>query len=252
MSPEKSGDSLGIDTNILSGFGHAHDDYDRFMRACQDFTARSYYRVREWFTREFVFLAPQDREDAMHEFYLSLSRCILSESVQFRIREYKQTGEDGIVQFKRYLRKAARNAAHEFSRKRRRYDIKYDEDELIEKTTGYYEVLLEDDLKVLLDEIQKVASITPHEWAIFVNSLDAPATKVMKSMDLNSIQAVHAANTRVRRKMEANRHKIIKQHGFSGELILHDAIVLSNLAPKGNWTSSRVNDITSKSVENKR
>ncbi len=225
-------DPLDIDSEIFSGLRHAIDDPDRFLNACTEFTARSYDRVKNWFDREFSFLRADEREDAMHDFFLTLSKRLMTEYVQARIRQFREDREQGRTRFRRYLKVTAVNAARDFARhERRRKGITLRPEflqELESRTEKLMDEVLAEDSELVLSEIKSIAGVTDREWEAFLSTLDL----VSGEHEETSRQATYAAASRVRKKLVRARPIVLRKYGEIGDLLLTEHLA-SNSQPIG-------------------
>jgi len=226
-------DPLDIDSEIFSGLRHAIDDPQRFLDACAEFTARSYSRVKTWFDREFSFLRPDEREDAMHDFFLTLSQRLMSEYVQARLRQFREDREQGRTRLRRYLKVTAVNAARDFVRhERRREGVNVHADflqQLESRTIELMNEVLAEDAELMLSDIRLTAGVTEREWQAFCSTLDLAGGDYEET----SRQATYAAASRVRKKLERSRPVVLRKYGELGDLLLTEHLA-SGLEPDSN------------------
>ncbi|MCG6158221.1 hypothetical protein [Rubinisphaera margarita] len=222
-------DPLDIDSEILSGLRHAIDDPERFLDACTEFTARSYDRVKKWFDREFHFLRADEREDAMHDFFLTLSKRLMTEYVQARIRQFREDREQGRVRFRRYLKVTAVNAARDFARHERRREGAQVRTDFLQQLEARAEKLmgevLAEDTELMLSDIKSIARVTDREWQAFLATIDFSNAE----REETSRQATYAAASRVRKKLELARPIVLRKYGELGDLLLAEHLSVGNL-----------------------
>lgn len=222
-------DFLHIDTNLFSALGHAQDDQERFMTACMQFAERNYESVQKWFVREFQFLSDQDSNDAMHEFFVTLSFRLMGESPQAKLHEFKNAGHTGKLCFHLYLKAIARNAARDFIRKQRRINARevVVSTEIMEgKIVSLMEQVVLDESAEMLRDIRIQAGINDRDWNVFISSLEYSAAKVAERSGLTPT-AIYAINCRVRKKLQEIQSQIQEKYGPIGRLIISDADQLS-------------------------
>lgn len=222
-------DDLHIDTNLFSALGHAQDDQERFMNACMQFAERNYDYVQTWFVREFQFLSDQDSNDAMHEFFVTLSFRLMGESPQAKLHEFKNAGHTGKLCFHLYLKAIARNAARDFIRKQRRLNTRevVVSQEIMEgKIISCMEQVVLGESEEMLSDIRSQAGIKDRDWNVFISSLEYSAAEVAERRGL-TLTAIYAINCRVRKKLLEIQSQIQENYGSIGRLIISDADQLS-------------------------
>lgn len=220
---------LHLDSNLFSALGHALDDQERFLSGCMQFAERNYESVRTWFVREFDFLSNQDSEDALHEFFVTLSCRLMGESPQAKLNEFKQNGDSGRLSFFLYLKQIARNAARDFVRSRRRLEARESSvasDELETRLVSLIEQVIFSESDTMLHDIRQQSGINDRDWKVFVSSLELRAAELSQSTGLTSA-AIYVINCRVRKKLQEVRSQILEKYGMIGRLIIADADHLS-------------------------
>lgn len=220
---------LHIDTNLFSALGHALDDEVRFLSACMQFAERNYEFVKRWFVREFQFLERQDSEDALHEFFVTLSGRLMGESPQAKLNKFKNDSQSGKLSFHLYLKAIAQNAARDFVRKRRRSAAKetlFTPEIMEEKIASVMELVIQGESDAMLQDIRKRTGISDRDWKIFVSSLGQSAAEIAATTKL-TCTAIHVINSRVRKKLQEMQSQILEKYGMIGRLIISDADQLS-------------------------
>lgn len=225
-------DSFGFDRSLMSALGHAQDDPERFLMGCMKLAERSYKKVNLWFERDFSFLSPNDREDAMHDFYLTLARRLMTPRPQENIQEFGQDEQYGKLRFRRYLYTTARHAALDFAKKQisiQSYEKTLHEGKIADSAQILMTEIMTEDTELMLSDIKNLAKISDHEWRIFLASFEATSMEVASKLGVPSAEAVNSANHRVYNKLSKIRGQIVGAYGHVGSLILEDSEKICNL-----------------------
>lgn len=223
---------LGVDTCLLSALGHAADDFDRFLLACEQFTERNYEAVKNWFDEEFQFLSVNDRDDAMQEFFLVLSSRLRNEIPQSRINIFKADSRFGKLSFFRYLRVTAKNFAKDFARRevvRKNRILNLRASPLAKRTFFLVEETISKELDSLLFDVKKSSGITDRDWQIFTYSLCHSTSEVVTEFNLTT-GAIYTVKSRVYKKLQNIQGSIIDKHGHVESFVLSYAHLLSDLS----------------------
>jgi DNA-directed RNA polymerase specialized sigma24 family protein len=233
----RNNDSISFASSIVGGFA---DDCDvKFDEAYVSFVKRHFRHMRSWFEC-FQQIPEQDREDAVHDFFLSIRRKVRTPRSRKVLQSFIDDPVAGKRNFRKWLWTIAKHSAVDFIRARRNKFESiggHESDEIVLRNLlcEQIESLLRDDFETMLVSIgsrvigvrvKGAGNVSATDWELFVLGFWTPKRELARRFSKTE-RAIEQSYYRAKKGLLEIRGDILHHYGFTERFAImgHDETI---------------------------